>query len=92
VKGAIDWYNHDPRDGVGHVGIATGDGTIVHAADPEAGVVETPFSRFVGESKLRGIRRYIPVGIKVVTLETPSNRGVETSDDVRWIVLQLLPR
>ncbi|KKQ94039.1 MAG: hypothetical protein UT20_C0041G0007, partial [Candidatus Levybacteria bacterium GW2011_GWA1_39_11] len=33
ISGRIDYYHDDPANGVGHVGIATGYGTVVHAAD-----------------------------------------------------------
>ncbi len=91
VSGWIDYYHDDSTNGVGHVGIATGDGTIIHAADSKAHIVETPLDKFVGETKFRGARRYIPKGAEVLTFETPINREVEIADDIRWIVLQSLP-
>jgi hypothetical protein len=92
VKGAFDWYFHNPNDGVGHVGIATGYGTVIHASDPESDVVESPIDRFISRLKFRGIRRYIPNGTEIITLEVPTRVDVETSDDFRWIVLQSIPR
>lgn len=92
VSGQIDYYHDNPANGVGHVGIATGDGTVVHAADRKANVVETLLDKFVGKTKFRGARRYIPKGVEVLTLETPVDREVEIADDIRWIVLQSLPR
>ena len=89
VSGFIDWYYTDPSDGVGHVGIATGYGTVIHAADRNSGVIESAYNTFVGESRLRGIRRYIPLNTNVLTLECPSHRSVEISDDIRWIILQM---
>jgi peptidoglycan endopeptidase LytE len=92
VSGWIDYYHTDPKDGVGHVGIATGDGTIIHAADRKTHVTESSLESFVGEIGFRGIRRYVPKGQVVLTFETPSDREVETSDDIRWIILQSLPK
>ena len=92
VSGWIDYYHGDPMNGVGHVGIATGDGTVIHAASRRANVVESPIDKFVGKTKFRGARRYIPKGVEVLTLETPTDREVEIADDIRWIVLQSLPR
>ena len=92
VSGWVNYYHTDPSDGVGHVGIATGEGTVIHAADRKAHVVESSLESFVGERKFRGIRRYIPKGQIVLTLETPPDREVEIDDDMRWIVLQLLPK
>ncbi|MEK7480580.1 MAG: NlpC/P60 family protein [Patescibacteria group bacterium] len=91
VSGLINYYHDDPANGVGHVGIVTGDGTVVHAADRKANIVETLLDRFVGKTKFRGARRYIPKDIEVLTLETPVDREVEVADDIRWIILQSLP-
>lgn len=92
VSGWIDCYHDNPAHGVGHVGIATGDGTIVHAADRKANIVEIPLDEFVGKTKFRGARRYIPTDAEVLTFETPLNREVEVADDIRWIILQSLPK
>lgn len=92
VSGWIDYYHDDSANGVGHVGIATGDGTVVHAADRKVNVVETPLDKFVGKTKFRGARRYIPKGTEVLTFETPVDREVEIADDIKWIVLQSLPK
>ena len=92
ISGCIDYYHDNPTDGVGHVGIATGDGTIVHAANKKTNVVETTLDKFIGKTKFRGARRYIPTGIEVLTLEIPPNREVEIADDIRWIILQSLPK
>jgi hypothetical protein len=73
---------------VGHVGIATGEGTIVHAANSRVGIIETTVEDFISGEKLRGIRRYVPKDSEVVTVTTPPQREVETSDDIQWILLQ----
>lgn len=87
VSGWIDYYLSDPSDGVGHVGIVTGDKTIIHAANSKAGVIENSIPNFI-DNKFRGARRYIPKDKKVITLEVPIEREVETEDDIRWIILQ----
>lgn len=89
-SGWIDYYDTDPSDGVGHVGIHTGEGTVVHAANRKLGVIESPDDRFTREDKFRGVRRLIPRHKRIFFLETPREREVEVSDDVRWIVLQNL--
>lgn len=94
VSGRIDYYDQDPKEGIGHVGIYTGEGTVVHAANRESGVVESKFDDFANQSNLRTIRRYMPIGFpigsRIVTLETPANREIEISDDIRWVILQSL--
>lgn len=90
TSGWRNYYLEDPADGVGHVGIATGEGTVVHAKGRTSGVVETPLESFVEKRKFRGARRYIPHDAEVITLQVPPDRDVETSDDIRWIILQSL--
>jgi len=90
VSGRIDYYHNDPSNGVGHVGIATGGGTVIHAANREVNVVESPLEKFIGKNKFRGARRYIPQKMETLTLTTPADREVEIADDIRWIVLQSL--
>jgi len=92
VKGVFDWYYDDPEDGVGHVGIISGNETVIHAADADSNVIESSFERFISKLKFRGIRRCIPLNAEVITLEIPSTRDVETSDDLRWLILQTLTR
>lgn len=92
VSGWINYYHDNPANGVGHVGIATGGKTVIHAADGKANVVESPLDKFVGKAKFRGARRYIPKGVEVITFETPAEREVEFADDFRWIILQSLPK
>lgn len=92
VSGYIDYYINNPLDGVGHVGIVTNTNTVIHAANKKNGIIESSINNFIGENKFRGARRYIPNGINVTTLIIPSNRDVEFSDDLRWIVLQNLSK
>ena len=91
VSGRIDYFVDDPSAGVGHVGLATETQTVIHAANKRAGVVETPLDRFISEFEFRGARRLIPKKRHVMTLEIPKQRCVETSDDIKWIILQSLP-
>lgn len=88
VTGVINYYHDNPLLGVGHVGIATGEGTVIHAANSRVGIVESELSSFLSqETELRGIRRFIKPSPRVKTLEFPLSREIETSDDIRWIVL-----
>lgn len=92
TSGRIEYFYEDPSDGVGHVGIATGENSVVHAANSTAGIIESAVNDFTNEKNFRGVRRLIPQNTLVTTFFTPSAREVETSDDVRWIILQTLPR
>ena len=95
ISGRIDYYHDDPANGIGHVGMAAGEGTIIHAAGKECGVVESSVNDFMNVTdgtKFRGIRRYIPKNAEILTFETPAYRSVEIADDIRWIILQSLPQ
>lgn len=90
VSGYINYYISDPNDGVGHVGIATSNKTIVHAANSKLGVIESSLDSFVGPNKLRGIKRIIPNNHQTYTFITPFEREIEWSNDAYWIILQNL--
>lgn len=91
ISGCINYFFDDPTDGVGHVGIATGKDSIIHAANSKigVGVVETDVESFTRKG-FRGARRIIPKEANILTLAVPDNREVEWTDDIRWIVLQNL--
>ena len=91
ISGKIDYFHSDPADGVGHVGIVINNRTVVHAANKDVGVIETPLEEFISSTNFRGARRYIPKEMKVYTFQTPAEREVEIADDIRWIILQSLP-
>ena len=90
VSGHIDYYLDDPADGVGHVGIYTGEETVIHAATSIINIVENPIAEFIGNNRFRGARRYVPKDREVITFELPKGREVESADDIKWIVLQSL--
>lgn len=90
VSGFIDYFYEDPADGVGHVGITTGEQTIIHAKNKKEGVIESSLADFIANGKFRGARRYVPKDQDIHTFVTPASREVEFSDDIRWIVLQTL--
>ena len=88
-SGRINYTNPLVPKGVGHVGIATGEGTVIHAMNKQNNVVETSLEKFIAREKLRDIRRYISLSNDCVTLQTPKNREIETSDDIYWVLFQL---
>lgn len=90
-SGWKDWWINDPEDGVGHVGIYTGFHTVIHAANSRRGVVEDSLEDFVQSSKLfRGYRRFTPLGRPMLTLQIPADREIESSFQLRWLILQKL--
>jgi len=88
TAGHKPYFWDNPEDGVGHVGIADGQGGVIHADGPDSGVILTSLEYFFsGEN--RGIRRLISKNSKVLTIETPQGRDwVEHSQQFRWIILQ----
>ncbi|MFZ5391414.1 MAG: C40 family peptidase [Patescibacteria group bacterium] len=89
VSGYINYYLKKPLNGVGHVGLYTGQKNVIHAANSKNNVIETPLDKFI-KPGWRGARRYFSKNKKIITLKTPSNREVETADDIKWIILQSL--
>lgn len=90
ASGRINYYNDNPRDGVGHVGIVTDKNTVIHASNRKTHVTEATLQKFAEGAKFRGARRFLPANEEVITLEIPSCQEVEISDDIRWIILQSL--
>lgn len=88
-----DYHFEDPENGISHVGLVDSDGSVIHAAAENFGVIKSPIEKFLIHGKFRCARRLIDRSYgKFVTLEAPSERSVETSDDLRWIVLQTLKK
>jgi len=89
ASGKTDYFLDDRNDGVGHVGIATDQGTVIHAKNKIAGIIESPLREFFENDKFRGIRRFF--NPKTIVLETPAKREIETADDLKWIIMQSIP-
>ncbi|TSC66235.1 MAG: hypothetical protein CEO22_157 [Candidatus Berkelbacteria bacterium Gr01-1014_85] len=92
IRGRHPYWLTDPQDGVGHVGLLTGEGTVIHAASKARGVVEDPLDIFIRDwQDFRGIGRVLPPDRKVVTLSTPPGRSVRWTIDLHRKILQSLP-
>jgi cell wall-associated NlpC family hydrolase len=78
----------ETRMTVGHVGITTSEDTVLHAAYKERTVTETPYKLFAKKG-LRTIRRIIPEH-STYTVIVPQGYEIETSDDLRWLILRKL--
>lgn len=88
-KAGTGWnlYDLHPSQAVGHVGMVTGQGTVIHAADSRRGVVEDSCEHFLRNGAYRGARRFIPAGHQVATLVCPAGREIEHSSQLRWLIL-----
>lgn len=86
VSGWQDWYEDDPSDGVGHVGIVVSGKQVVHAANRKAGIIISPLDRFVHDC-FRGAARFVEDFATLLVFECPARWEVEGSDDLKWIVL-----
>lgn len=78
-------------EGLGHVGMATDPRTVIHAADG-IGVIETRLDRLPEKYKFRCTRRLIPPNGSLLTVTIPTGREVETSDDLSWLVHQVVEK
>lgn len=87
--GRYNFYIDDPDDGVGHVGYVTEQGTIIHATWHGRTVRECSLDDFL-RKPFRGAVRIVPIDREIITLQIPADQFVETSDDLKYIVLSLL--
>jgi hypothetical protein len=86
TRGGSTFYTDDEGVEVGHVGLATGEGTVIQAANAKRGIVEDELLKFCTHSAFCGVRRIVPMN-SMLTLEVPDYRDIETSDDLRWLIL-----
>jgi len=84
----------DEHNGIGHVCLMANSEEVVCATNSELGkgVVKIPFHELCATRKICGAGRIIPNDSKPVTLLTPPHREIETSDDVKWVILQSLSK
>ncbi|HMR55032.1 MAG TPA: NlpC/P60 family protein [Candidatus Doudnabacteria bacterium] len=91
-KGKISRHDGNLNDVVGHVGILTEIGTVVHAKNSEFGVVEDSMGEFCKNSEnLRGIARILPE-TEWYTIKVPTRTGIQFSSDLKWKVAEKLKR
>ncbi len=73
---------------VGHVGLYTGNSVITAMIQKtKSGVVEIPLATLLSQRTLRGIGRILPSPENTTTIITPSIYEVDTSDDIKHLVL-----
>jgi len=92
TTGRLNRYVDDPSDGVGHVSMVTENNTLIMAANEMVGIREYALDNFLSGRGFRGARRIIPKDHDVVTLLIPEMLEVETSDDVRWFIIDTLQK
>lgn len=93
-RGRTPQYDDDPNLGVGHIGLITEKGTVLHNTNlhvnHEAGVAETPLEIFYkSQENYRGTRRLLPESGFYV-LEIPQGMDILYSSDVKRKILQHL--
>ena len=83
-------YWDDPATGVGHVGMVTSDGTVIHAANSDKHIVEEPLETILENWKDRGSIRVFRNPERTVTLQCPPEIPVECSTAFRWKIFAAL--
>ena len=85
--GAISYYREREEFGIGHVGMVTDRGTVIHATNAEPAVEEVSLKEFIGDPRShRGARRIVERPEKTKTLRIPAEYEIETSDDLNFII------
>lgn len=79
------YHQQSSTDPIGHVGLATGEGTVIHASRP--GVTEVSVGEFIRDDQgFCGACRIMGEG--ELTLQIPDDIEVETSDDLYWMAIR----
>lgn len=87
--GMMNHYETDPNDGVGHVGIYLKRGIIVHAVSQSPPIVITLLDEFIGKGRIfRGAVKVIANPSRTYTFEFNNDLEIETSDDIKWMILR----
>ncbi len=89
-----DYYDEDPLERVGHVGMIKDQDTILSCSNRYGGVAEISFDYFIQKKdqkrEVRGVKRYTSNNEITYTVISPENLEVEGSDDLRWMILKNL--
>lgn len=88
---SIGYYWTDEHDGVGHVGMVSGNNTVIHAANSKLNIIEESFEDFYTDYRgFRGIRRIVPDLKNLVTLKIPHARRekIELMLEIRKEILK----
>ena len=76
---------------IGHVSLFTGSSVVTAMIQGhKSGVIEISLEGLLRQRKLRGIRRIIPESEHAATIIVPRIFDIETSDDIRYLVLSWL--
>ena len=76
-------------DRIGHVCLVSEDERAICATNSElgTGVIEISFEQLFKTRSLIGVGRIVPSNKRLTTLLTPPHIGIESSDDIKWILL-----
>lgn len=88
TTGPKNYYRTEPAKCIGHVGIATGKETVIHASGKKRGVIETPIDKFFRKGNVKGISRIVKDFNQLITVEIPNDYYIESSDDIFWKIVQ----
>lgn len=71
-----------------HVGIVVGS-SVIHAQPfIPGGIVSDPLESWLHHPSWHGVRRIVPSGRRILTLDIPPTSEIETSDDICWHLLE----
>jgi cell wall-associated NlpC family hydrolase len=96
TKGNHPRFVSDPTDGIGHVGIVSNEGTLIHITKIH-GVAEIPLKKFISSRSFRGAVRIVDDFRKLYIVTIPRHffaapdmlRNVETSERLLLYLMDL---
>lgn len=86
------YFSEQQPKGIGHVAIVVDHDTVIHAMNPRRGITQSPIRGLIESPGFRSIRQVIPAPSCTVTYVAPLEWEIESSDDVRWVVLSTIAR
>ncbi len=82
------WYEDEPEMTIGHVALATGPDSVIHAT--RQGILEEDVRSFLKTREFRDIRRIVPDEDDFYVFRTDPDLDIRSTIDVRWRILQNL--
>lgn len=82
------WYDDEPEMTIGHVALAAGPDSVIHAT--RQGVIEEDVRSFLKTREFRDIRRIVPDEDDFYVFRVDPVWDIRSSIDIRWRILQNL--
>lgn len=92
TTGPQNYFISDPTMGIGHVGLLTGGGTVIHSQSKRPSIEEISIEDFLSRERYaRGVSRLLPPVEDRLILELASDHQIRFGIDVLRMAMRLMP-